>query len=236
MILYLNGDSHTAAGEAVNRHCFAKDDSKFWHLEGDEQYRGHPDNLAVSFGQLIADKLNYQCVNHATSAASNYKILRTTKEYLKHNNPDFVLIGWSTWEREEWYDQDDDFYYQVNGSGIDSVPDKWRLRYKEFVTSIDWNQCVKFWHEEIWQFHNQLLTLKIPHLFFNCHLTFEPLLKFEDFQPYEWGNYYIEPYSNFSYLNYLVSQNCKHNRSFHFGPDGHSKWADFLLAHLTRLL
>jgi hypothetical protein len=44
MILYVNGDSHTAAAEAVNPHAFAEDDSALFYLGR----APHPENLAVS--------------------------------------------------------------------------------------------------------------------------------------------------------------------------------------------
>ena len=44
MILYVNGDSHTAGAEAVNPYAFAEDDPNLTHLGR----LPHPDNLAVS--------------------------------------------------------------------------------------------------------------------------------------------------------------------------------------------
>jgi hypothetical protein len=50
MILYVNGDSHTAAAEAVTPHCFAQDEGDLYLLGR----RPHPANLAVSWGQKLA--------------------------------------------------------------------------------------------------------------------------------------------------------------------------------------
>ena len=41
MILYTNGDSHTAAAECVNNHAFAQDDQKYFMMGR----APHPDNL-----------------------------------------------------------------------------------------------------------------------------------------------------------------------------------------------
>ena len=49
MLLYVNGDSHTAAAEAVNPHAFAMDDPTLEHL----RRLPHPENLAVSWGEII---------------------------------------------------------------------------------------------------------------------------------------------------------------------------------------
>ena len=51
MILYVNGDSHTAAAEAVNPHAFAEDDSQYFYMGR----APHPDNIAVSWSRLLAD-------------------------------------------------------------------------------------------------------------------------------------------------------------------------------------
>ena len=101
MILYANGDSHTH-GFSVNP--------------------GSP-----GFAKLLAKKLNYKEVSCATPGASNDKILRTTLDWLEHNTPDFLLIGWATWEREEWVI--DNKYYQISASGTDIVPDEYKQKY-----------------------------------------------------------------------------------------------------------
>ena len=45
MMLYVNGDSHTAGAEAVNSHAFAEDDPDLFYLGR----APHPENLAVWF-------------------------------------------------------------------------------------------------------------------------------------------------------------------------------------------
>lgn len=240
MILYVNGDSHSAAAEAVNNHCFANDDAKFWRPEN--HLKPHPDNLAVSYGKKLADAIGAELYCDALSAASNYRIIRTTKKYLETNKPDIIVIGWSTWEREEWYDEDDGFYYQVNASGADQVPEKWQERYKNFIVNVDFYDKTIFWHKEIWLFHNFLNMLNIPHLFFNCHNTFlyidyNPLaINQIQIERYDWGLNYICPYDQLSYYDYLSSLGYTQTKWGHFGPDGHAKWAEFLLPHLTKLL
>lgn len=234
MILFVNGDSNSAGAEAVNPCCWISDDPKYWEIVGEEKYRGHPDNLAVSYGKIISDKLNYEYINHASAAASNSKILRTTYKYLEHNKPDFIIIGWASWEREEWFNEEDGVYYQVNASGADSVPSKWTTRYKNFVINCGNTIHLKAQadHEKIYELHCYLLNLQIKHLFFNCHATFHN--KVTNF--YDWQNCYIEPYSEFNYIDYLLLNDYKHNKWWHFGADGHAKWAEFLLPHLTALL
>lgn len=252
MILYVNGDSHSAGAEAVNDFSFAQDDPKLWQ---DEWFnKPHPDNLKVSYGQLLANSLQATFICDALPAASNSRILRTTRNYLKTNKPDLIIIGWTSFEREEWFDEETNFWYQVNGSGIDSVPEKWIKKYKDYVINIDWEAKEIFWYNEIWNFHRELEQLNVPHLFFICYRNFHYIKNAFAKKGilldtlYDFKNNFINPYiENFDYIKYLQSCGCElHRKPYeypritqprnHFGPDGHAKWAEFLLPYLTRLL
>jgi hypothetical protein len=60
-----------------------------------------------------------------------------------------------------------------------------------------------------------------------------------DLPKYDWGQNYLEPYNeNFTYYYWLKNQGIKtvNPESYHFGPDAHKKWAEFLLPRLTQLL
>jgi len=62
--------------------------------------------------------------------------------------PDAVIIGWSTWEREEWLH--DNVYWQVNAGGVgNDWPEEIKERYKKYVVNIDWNQYEQQAHTEI---------------------------------------------------------------------------------------
>jgi hypothetical protein len=67
MILYVNGDSHTAAAEAVNQHAFAEDDGQYFYMGR----APHPNNLAVSWGKLLSLSLQVGFKCDAESASSN---------------------------------------------------------------------------------------------------------------------------------------------------------------------
>ncbi len=222
MILYVNGDSHSAGAEAVNTYCFAKDDPNL-RLSG---RKPHPNNLAVSYGQRLADSLGYDLVCQAESASSNDRILRTTRDYLKSNTPDLVIIGWSTWEREEWFYNDQ--YWQVNAGGIgEDWPDAVKQRYRDWIHSIDYHKKEQEEHDKIRQLHLDLTD--IPHLFFNSYLAF----KFTNKQ--DWGINYLSPYDdNQTYYHWLSNQGCHtvNPSSYHFGADAHQAWAN----HLTKII
>lgn len=227
MILYVNGDSHSAGAEAVNPHCFAEDDPLYRALGR----RPHPDNERASYGCLIANELGAILHCDAESASSNSRIIRTTRDYINNEGrPDMIIIGWSTWEREEWLL--DNRYWQVNAGGVGhDWPEEIKERYKKYVVQIDWNRYEQQAHDEIFAFHNELTKLEIPHLFFNCYSDFQNQVM------QDWNGCYIEPYDpDMTYWQWLTNNGFESNQSYHFRADAHRKWAEFLLPHLTRLL
>ena len=50
MMLYVNGDSHTAGAEAVNTHAFAEDDPALFYLGR----APHPENLEATWGKQLS--------------------------------------------------------------------------------------------------------------------------------------------------------------------------------------
>jgi len=238
MIVYVNGDSNSAGAEAVNRYAFAEDDPLYWALGR----RPHPDNERASYGCEIANKLLAVLHCDAESASSNERIMRTTNDYLKDNRPDLVIIGWSTWEREEWLHNGT--YYQVTASGCDSVPAELADRYKQYV--IDQDSITKeakmlVWHDRIFQLHQDLEARKIPHVFFNCysdfgaikrgHITTHNVPSPGRVDCHDWANSYVGPYDqSMAYYYWLEKAGFKTvaPTSYHFGADAHCAWAEFL--------
>lgn len=225
-ILYVNGDSHSAGAEAVNSYCFAEDDPFYYALGRIP----HPDNERVSYGCNIANELFAVLHCDAESASSNSRITRTTREYLKDTKPDAVIIGWSTWERDEWLH--DNIYWQVNAGGVGhDWPEPIKDRYKDYISNLNWNDATERAHKEIFELHTELSDLKIPHLFFNTYNDFSTLAK------KNWNDSYLDPYDpKLTYWQWLTDHGFQSNQSYHFGADAHRKWAEFLLPHLTRLL
>ena len=56
---------------------------------------------SISFVQPLAEKMNMTPVNLAMPGGGNDRILRTTVNYCLTNPVDFVVIGWTTYERQE---------------------------------------------------------------------------------------------------------------------------------------
>jgi hypothetical protein len=229
MKIYVNGDSHAAAAEAVNPHAFAEDDGQYFYMGR----APHPDNWKVSWARRLADSV--QAVLHvdAESASSNQRIRRTTREWINKNrrwlSETVMLIQWTTWEREEWWI--DGQSYQVTASGIDDVPADHQDRYRQWVVDVDWNTCTKYEHDEIYAFHQELLDLKVRHVFFNGNNHFQSI---PDSERKDWGNYYIGPYDPTATYDSWLKNNgfdTVSPKSWHFGADAHGAWARFMLKY-----
>jgi len=227
VILYVNGDSHTAAAEAVNVHAFAEDDKQFFYLGR----APHPDNLQVSWGKLLSLALQSGFHCGAESASSNDRIIRTTREWLdkiQDLKDVLVIIQWSTWEREEWLHNGQ--YYQVNASGIDHVPVELQEKYRNYIIGIDWDFKTEQAHKQIWAFHQELEAQGIKHIFFNGNNDFSKINDQKD-----WGTNYIEPYDpkgTFSAKLESAGIQTVAPDSYHFGKDGHSFFNRFMLQYI----
>jgi len=228
MMLYVNGDSHTAGAEAVNAHAFAEDDPALFYLGR----APHPENLTVTWGKVLSLALRSGFRCDAESASSNSRILRTTREWLSgggaNHSDQLVVIQWSTWEREEWLHNG--VYYQVGASGIDDVPQELQEKYRNYVIGTDWKLKTQQAHNEIWQFHNELKDQNIRHIFFNGNNNFSSITDQKD-----WSVNYIGPYDpNQTYDAVIRSTGVDTvmPNSWHFGREGHSSFARFILNYI----
>ena len=227
MILYVNGDEHTAAAKAANDFAYANDDIRYV-VQG---LRPHPDNLAVSWGMNLSKKLKLGLKCDAESGASNDRIIRTTNAFLNTlgslGNPyTVIVIGWTSWEREEWHDEDSNEWYQVSASGTDAVPNKWNAGYRTWTKTVDYRKKEDEAHAKIYAMHARLQSLGIPHLFFNSMWHFS---KYQD-QNTNWNGCYLDPYDpEQSYLEWTKKNEIT-------GIVAQRKWADILFSRLTPLL
>jgi hypothetical protein len=230
MMLYVNGDSHTAAAEAVVAHAFAEDDSALFYLGR----APHPDNLTVSWGKQLSLALKAALRCDAESASSNERIMRTTRSWLASGGKDhpdqLVIIQWSTWEREEWLHNNT--YYQVGASGTDSVPAELAEKYRNYVIGVDWEQKRSQAHAAIWQFHLELKDLGVRHIFFNGNNDFSTIQDHKD-----WGTNYVAPYDpTMTYDAIIRSKGIQTvaPNSWHFGADGHNGFFRFILDYAIK--
>ena len=225
-MIYVNGDSHSAGADIIPGIAFAQDDPKYLAYGR----RAHPEAVIQTWGYHFAQAMNQGFFCEAESASSNDRILRTTREYLKETTPDAIIIGWSTHERQEWLHHG--VYWQVSAGGVgDDWPELVKEKYKFYVSRIDWEKCKQQEHDKIWQFHKELQEQEIPHLFFNSYSNFHNI-SMED-----WEDCFIEPYNpDMTYYNYLKDQGLTALPSYHYRAEGHRKWAEYLMPHLTKLL
>jgi hypothetical protein len=229
MILYVNGDSHAAAAECVNPYAWAEDDGMFWGLG----QQPHPDNLRASFGCGLANALDAVLICNAQAGCSNDRIIRTTQDWIAQNqsalNDTFVVIQWSTWEREEWLH--DEIYYQVGASGIDSVPQQLQEQYRHYIVGLDWQEKTRQAHDQIWLFHQELKDHGIRHVMFNGNTDFGQAQNRMD-----WGPNYIRPYDPDQTYSAVLKNNgfrTVNPDSWHFGPEAHCFWTKYLLQYIT---
>ena len=231
MILYVNGDSHSAGAELVENYAFADDDPVYKHLGR----RPHPDCIPHTFGYKLAQSLNAGFYLDAESGSSNARILRTTQQFLQDNRKQdvFVLIGWSSWDREEWEHNKD--YLQVTAGGTDSVPESMEEEYKEWVlkqTMQELDRKQLEWHTKIYELHTTLQDAGIAHLFFNTYSWFRSHVQ----DPLDWHNCYLDPYDEEgTYNSWCLQNKYKPIRygSYHYGRDAHIGWYKHLLPRLT---
>lgn len=227
MIIYVNGDSHSAGAEAVNSHCFADDDPTYRHLGRIP----HPDNLLASYGSILANNLNSILVCDAESGASNDRTIRTTYNYLNNNpKPLAVVIGWATWDREEFFTHGVPYQISV-GADDPHWPSEVKEYYRTWVKHSSPFKKAQYWHDRIYEMHKDLDARAIPHLFFNTYLSFNHNFITE----YDWGNSYISPYSDAgTYYSWATTQgyNPATPTTHHFRADAHLAWGN----HLTNII
>jgi hypothetical protein len=87
-------------------------------------------------------------------------------------------------------------------------------------------------HKKIYQLHLDLKLMGFKHLFFNTFLPFSGTEKVD------WAGSYLEPYNpDFTFYNWCQSQGFStvYPGSYHFGPDAHAAWAEFIYPHIVQI-
>ena len=220
-MIYINGDSHSAGADIIPGICFAEDDPRFLAYGR----RAHPEAIVQTYGYHIAQAFNQGFFCEAESGSSNDRILRTTKHYIENTKNiksiGYIVIGWTSYEREEWKYGDD--YFQISASGTDSVPENMADEYKAWVikqTSEEVKRKEKLWHDRIWDFHCELKEQNVNHLFFN---TMQPFTNDDK----DWDSQFIPV----TYNKWLMDQGFDTvENSNHYGADAHRTWGKYLIS------
>ena len=149
--VFVNGDSHTAT------------------VYGDR---------APTATQLLAEK--YQCnyTNTALPGGSNQRIIRTTLDQLPELDPGstLIIIGWSSFERTEWFFQDQ--WHQICGDTAYSIDPLLKELWSQHIDSWWCDDNHECWrrqadqHNAIWIFHRLLHSLGYQFLFYQGCKTF----------------------------------------------------------------
>ena len=91
MLIYVNGDGHASAAEAVNQYCFAGQDPNLMYMGK----LAHPENLAVSWGKMLS--LTLKAGLHCEAGPNNTidTIISSTRKYIAEKGTDaLVIIQW----------------------------------------------------------------------------------------------------------------------------------------------
>jgi len=220
-VIYVNGDSHSAGAGIIPGVCFAQDDRRYLAYGR----RAHPEAVLQTYGYHLSQAMNQGFFCEAESASSNARILRTTQKTISKTQDKsklFVIIGWTSWDREEWKHEED--YIQITASGIDSVPESMEEEYKEWVlkqTPEELRRKEQLWYERIWDFHCELNDQKIKHLFFNS------MNYFDDTK--DWDVSYVSDV----YTDWADDQGFQtDDDNNHYRADAHRAWAKYLEPYL----
>lgn len=229
--LFVNGDSHTA--------------------------RVYNDS-GLTATELLANSFNLDYENIALAGGSNQRIIRTTLEKLDTLDPKktIIVIGWSSFERTEWYFKDQ--WHQICGDPYYTVDDNLKKLWEDHINSWNNSDVERFsrstdQHHSIWIFHKLLKKLGYKFLFYqgtkmaffdgclyhnwNYRLSWEPdtwvhdpyVRLLDEKKPVNESNMYRESFSW-----YVESQGCRQTDDrAHYGSDAHRVWAEYLTPYLT---
>lgn len=219
--LWVNGDSHTAGTH-------------------------FPKNVTSPFAQQVAKHFNLKYTNIAQAGGSNQRIIRTTTEALPLLNPEetFILIGWSSWERTEWYWNNQ--WHQICGDPGYTVPEFYQQRWQANADYYRDQFVDKSADQELWMrskcqehaifvFHNLLTYLGYKFLFFlGCPNSFrwESTHSTTSKLPWNPGTWAHDPYVEEGFGYTCQQQGFIRDDKWHYGQDAHDMYAQELIKHI----
>lgn len=222
MKIYFNGDSNTAATELPSVEC------------------GYAYKLAKKLG---ADSIR----NDSYAGCSNMRIIKTTESYLREcdaikSYPDFMIIGWTSYEREEWWSDEMNEPISLNTHifAFDEIKSTPRYQYWFNYQAMDNHysiQMAKFYNTQIHNLHLELKNRKISHLFFPAIQSFsyfEARIDHKDFARVfrlDWHDNFLNAYDeNFSMINWIEDRGFQEitPKQAHYPEPAQEAWADYL--------
>jgi hypothetical protein len=226
--LYVNGDSHS---------------SRVYGTPG------------TSFAEQLVNRLPAKLINRAMPGSSNRRIIRTSFEDLAKLDPHntVVLIGWSSFERTEWYF--DQHWHNVAGSVAYNLHhgllDAGNRHLEQFQNNSTYClNCHLEQHQNIWNFYSAVSHRGFRCLFFQGCKTFffDSLPEQDQAFKFNWptNTWAHNPYvsvsvdgtrhiESFSHL--CEQQGFQHADAYaHYGQDAHDYWTEFLIPKIQNLI
>jgi hypothetical protein len=91
MLLYVNGDGHASAAEAINQYKTAGEDPNLTYMGK----LPHPENVAISWGKMLSLALRAGLLCEAGTDNTIDTIIASTKKYIEEKGTDsLVIIQW----------------------------------------------------------------------------------------------------------------------------------------------
>lgn len=223
MKIFFNGDSHTSGSELLD-----------------------PKNDTYSY--KLAKLLNAEIVdNPAIGGASNDRILRTTEDFLRDckEYPDLIVIGWSESIRFDWFY---DGQYRSCGSEefdrTEAEPhDPIRHEHLRDTMRGEVGYAHSYYQQnQMYNLHEKLNYLNIPHLFFNAHRSFHYCLtRTKTFLPnvdlfiYNWNDCFWNPYHEIDgcFLDWGNNRGYSVTRYNHLESKAHTEFAKLLFDYIN---
>lgn len=218
MHIYFNGDSNIAGTELA-------------------------DPRMTSMASRLAQRFDADFTSAALAGASNDYIYDQTMLWLNTvpKKSDLVVIGWSGFERIQWFIHGK--FYEINNLGVGQpVPSQYKKRYECWLDNIRTNGrwtryiCI-YWHNKIYNMHKFLEHKKIPHLFFNTFDYFMfPADQQEEFH-LDWDNCFMSPYDgDYIYTPWCARQGYKEITPGwqHYPEEAHDAWAQLMYDHIKK--
>lgn len=215
--LWVNGDSHTYGS-----------------------YGATPqDKVGNPFAKQIADQFNLEYKNIALPGGSNQRIVRTTIEELPFLKPreDFILIGWTSWERTEWWMNKG--WHQICGDPGYALPDFYKDKIK---SGKDYNELWRYSKEQehsIWVLHKLLDNLGFRFLFYlACAHSFHWRKDQNNDDRLDWklNSWAGNPYEKEGFSFNSQARGYQRDLLWHYGQDAHDDYAKKLAPMIKRNL
>lgn len=171
----------------------------------------------------------------AKNAASNYWMEHHIEYFLadraKWPNDTMLVIGWTSWERQEWPWQYQN--YSVSAGPNYGVPDAMMARYrawKQNLTDDMVQEAKASWHDRIYQCHEMLRSHSVPHLFWLTYDSFHDATEQRD-----WHSSFHAPYHDDGDMYHWLTargHETPGDDPYHFGAEAHRAWAYQLVKHV----